>query len=90
MYKADLFQVFRCNGQRNGVADRLVKPVVRTILIEIRLRRIGKAVIVVSEFVMDGREIHRIDLDTHLDTDVLFCVEVPRACVANNIAVRRL
>ncbi len=85
-----LLQVRGRDRERDGIADRLMKAVVGSILKQDRERMILGEVVVVPELVMDGDQIVHVDLDAHLDAQVAVVVHVPGARVADHLAPRWL
>ncbi len=55
-----------------------------------RLLVVGALVEVVPELVVDRDEVLGVDLDAHLDAQVVDAVDVPGAGVADDVAVRGL
>ncbi len=51
---------------------------------------VGALVEVVSQFVMDGVEIFRSDVDAHLDPEIINVIDIPRAGVTHHLAVSGL
>src|SRR5438309_12059081 len=88
--QADLLQILRRDGQRDGVADGLVKSVICAIHEQIWLVLICTLIKVVPKFVVNGDKIDIAHLDTHLDAKVALVVDVPGTGVADYVAVRRL
>jgi hypothetical protein len=64
-----------------------VKTVVRAVTKKDRLALVGALIEVVTELVMDGGEILRVHLDAHLDPQIVFHVDVPRAGVADDLPI---
>ena len=85
--QADLDQVFRRYGKRNGVAHRLVEAVVGAVAEEEGLGVISALVKVVAKLVVDGREVFARDVNAHLDAQIVDEINVPGAGVADHIAV---
>ena len=67
-----------------------MEPVVGAVAEEERLLAVGALVEVVAELVVDGDEVLAVDLDAHLDAQVLVVVHVPGAGVADHLAVAGL
>src|SRR3954462_6739859 len=67
-----------------------MKAVVRAVSQNDRQRAIGTLVEVVTELVMDRREILGVHVDAHLDAHVALIVDIPRARVADDFAIARL
>ena len=64
-----------------------MEAVVGAVLVEEGEVLVGPLVVVVAEFVVDGLEILGVDLDAHLDAEVVLAIDVPRARVADHVAV---
>ena len=88
--QAELDQVVRRDRQRDRVSDRLVEPVVRAVAQDQRQPVVGPLIEIVSELVVDRREILVGDVDAHLDAQVVHAVDVPRARMAHDLAIARL
>ena len=84
----DLLQVLGRDRQRDRVADGLVEAVVGAVAEQERLLVVGALVVVVAQLVVDGDEVLAVDLDAHLDAQVVVVVDVPGAGVADHLAVR--
>ena len=67
-----------------------MEAVIGAVLKQRRLVLVGTLVEVVSEFVVDRDKILASHLDAHLDSQIVFIVDVPRAGMANDIAIGRL
>ncbi len=65
--QTQLHQVFRRDRKRDRVADCLVKAIVGAVAEQHRLLVVSALVEVVAQFVVDGVEILRGDVDAHLD-----------------------
>src|SRR6185295_13081126 len=63
--------------------------VVGAVAIEEGLLSIGHLIIVVAQFVMDGREVLLVHLDTHLQAHVFIEVDIPRAGMTDRLVVCR-
>src|SRR6185312_3136779 len=50
----ETLQICRCDGQRDGVADRFMETIVRSVAKEHRLLVVGALIEVVAEFVVHG------------------------------------
>src|SRR5205823_12081526 len=85
----DPHEVLRRDRQRDGVADRFVEAVVRAVAEEHRQILVGALIEVVPELVVDRREVVGRLLDAHLDAQVALEVDVPRARVADDVAIAR-
>ena len=90
LQQANFVQILRRNGERDGIADGLMKAVIGAVLEQKRLVLVGALVKIVAEFVMHGDEIHVAHLDAHLDPQIVLVVDVPGAGVADHIAIRGL
>ena len=91
-HEPQMLQIGWRHREHQGVADRLVEAVVRAALVEQRQPVIGVEVVIVSQLVMDGGEVHlggRV-ADAHLDPQVVREGHVPGARVADDIAIARL
>ena len=88
--KADLLEVFRRDRQGDEVPDRLMEAIMGAVLVEMVLMAIGELVVIVPELMVDGVEILRIDLRTHLDAHILVIIEVPGRGMADHLAPLRL
>ncbi|KIQ98243.1 hypothetical protein TI01_0233 [Lysobacter sp. A03] len=88
--QADRLQVLRGHGQHDRVADGFVEAVVGPGLEQRRLVVVGHVVIHVAQLVVDGGELFLVGLDAHLGAHVALHVHVPRAGVADHVAVARL
>ncbi len=86
----DLLQVLRRHRQRDGVANRFVESVVGAVAEQKRLLVVSALVEVVAQLVMDGREILGVDLDAHLDAQIVHRIHVPGAGVTHHVAIARL
>ena len=64
-----------------------MKAVIRAVQMQIILLVIGALVIIMAEFVVDGNEIARVNLDAHFNPEIIFLIHVPRRCVADDFAV---
>ena len=84
-----LHEVLGRHRQRDGVADRLVEAVVGAVAEEHRQILVGALIEVVAELVVDRREVLVGRLDAHLDAQVLVEIDVPRAGVADHVAIAR-
>ena len=84
------FQVSGRDGQRERVAEGLVKAFVGTGLIERGELVVGVKVIVVAELVVDRDQILLRGLDAHLDPQIVVHADVLRAGVAHHLPVARL
>jgi len=80
-------QVFGRDRQRDGIADRLVEAVIGSVLKHEWLIFVGALVEVVSEFVVDGDEIGAAHLDAHLHAEIVLVIDIPRAGMADYVAV---
>src|SRR6266850_518883 len=88
--QSELLQVVRRHGQRNRVAYRFVKSVVRAVLKERRLRVIRPLIKVMPQLVVNHAKIFFRNLDAHLDSHIFLRVHIPGARVTNHVPVRRL
>ncbi len=86
-YEPDFAEILRSDRQRNRVADGLVESVVRAVSEDGRLHRVRARVEVVTELVMDGREIFLRLIDAHLESEVVDRVDVPRARMTDHFTV---
>ena len=87
--EAELHQILRRDRQRDEVADRLVEAVIRAVLEQEVLLVVGALVEVVAQLVVDGLEIVRVDLDAHLDAQVVDVVDVPGRGMTDDVAIAR-
>ena len=88
--QSELFEIRRGDGQRHRVADGFMEAIVSAIAIEKRLARIGHLVIVVTKLMMHYGEIFLRNLNAHLESHVLFVVDVPGARMTNYFMISGL
>src|SRR5580704_10093137 len=88
--QADGLQVFRRDGERDGVANGFVEAVVGAATEERRQLVVGALVVIVAKLVVDDAEIFLRNLDAHLDAQVVLLIHVPGAGVADDVPVLRL
>src|SRR5205823_12943842 len=88
--QAELYQILGRDGERDGIANRLMEAIIGAVAEGWRLPVVGALVKVVTQFVVDGEEVFNADLDAHLEAQVVERVDVPGAGVAHYIAVARL
>jgi hypothetical protein len=67
-----------------------VKTIVRTVAEKERLLIVCALVDVVSQLVVDGVEVLFGDVDAHLDAEIVDCVHIPSAGMADYFAIARL
>ena len=90
LQQADFHQVLRRHRQRDRIADRFVEAVIGAVAEQERLLVIGALIEVVTQLVMDGREILACNIDAHFDAQVFYVVDVPGAGVTHHLAIARL
>src|SRR5213076_1033712 len=88
--QSNFLEILRRDGKRNGVANGLMESIIRAIYEQERLVLIRPLIKIVPQFVMNRYKILVANLDAHLDPDIVFVVDVPRAGVADDIAIFRL
>src|SRR5262249_51418667 len=88
--QTELFQIRRRDGKRDGVSYSLMEAVVGAILEKRWLLAVRALVKIVTQFVVDRHEVFFVDVQAHLDTQIVFRVDVPGAGVADYFAVGRL
>ncbi len=85
-----LDQVGRRHREGDGVTQGLVEAVVGAVAEESREVTVVVLVVVVAQLVVNGCEVLGVDLDAHLDPQVVDVVHVPGAGVADRLPIPRL
>jgi hypothetical protein len=75
--KSKLNQILGRDRKRDGIADGFVESVVGAVAEQQRQLVVGALIKVVTQLMMDGREILGVDLDAHLDAQIVVVVYVP-------------
>ena len=85
----DLHEILRRDAQGDSIADRFMKAVIRTILIQDCLCLVGTLIIIMPQLVMHRHKVTAVDLGAHLDAQIILRIEVPRTGMAYDVAVER-
>src|SRR5260221_14250326 len=67
-----------------------METVIGAVAKEEGLGLVGALIVVMTQFVVDGNKIFVANLNAHLEANILVKINVPRAGMADNVAIARL